>query len=211
MDEDLSYPLHWPPGRTRATHRQPAAFRTDGGRRILSVDDALKRLMPELRRLGARDVIVSTNVRPRRVGELVGADKVADPAVAVYFHLPNGKGPAQQHCIACDRWTRLADNLAAVAAHVEAVRGTMRWGCGDVLQAFAGYKALPAMGAKRAWWEIMGIDRNAPAAQIKARFRELAERHHPDRGGNPNQMAEISAAYEEAQAARLPAAAAENR
>jgi molecular chaperone DnaJ len=54
--------------------------------------------------------------------------------------------------------------------------------------------------AKRDYYEILGVPRNASAAQIKAAFRKLAMQHHPDR--NPGDMAaeqrfkEINEAYE---------------
>src|SRR5262249_31741204 len=70
-----------------------------------------------------------------------GARKSYDVGAAVYFSL--NKKP---YCLPCDRWNRLPDNLAAIAAHLEAMRGMDRWGVGSIEQAFAGYKALPARG-----------------------------------------------------------------
>jgi len=37
---------------------------------------------------------------------------------------------------------------------------------------------------------------NATPQQIKRRYRTLAKRHHPDRGGDQQQMKRIIAAYE---------------
>src|ERR687892_495819 len=54
--------------------------------------------------------------------------------------------------------------------------------------------------AKRDYYEILGVQRNASAGQIKAAFRKLAMQHHPDR--NPGDKAaeqrfkEINEAYE---------------
>ena len=54
--------------------------------------------------------------------------------------------------------------------------------------------------AKRDYYEILGVQRNASAAQIKAAFRKLAMQHHPDR--NPGDKAaeqrfkELNEAYE---------------
>jgi DnaJ-class molecular chaperone len=62
-------------------------------------------------------------------------------------------------------------------------------------QAFAGYKALEGI---RNWWEILGVSPSATAVEIKARRRELLERHHPDKGGDPAQAAEVNAAYDQA-------------
>lgn len=44
-------------------------------------------------------------------------------------------------------------------------------------------------------YAVMGLERGATAAEIKERYRELAKRHHPDRGGG-GELARINAAYE---------------
>ena len=79
--------------------------------------------------------------------------------------------------LACDRWLRVEDNIAAVAAHIGALRGIDRWGVGSVAQAFAGYKRLTATP----WWEVLGIDRQASAVAVKRAYKELAKLHHLDR------------------------------
>lgn len=46
------------------------------------------------------------------------------------------------------------------------------------------------------YYSVLGVDRNAEPAEIKARFRELAKKEHPDRTGDePDRMAEINEAY----------------
>ena len=42
---------------------------------------------------------------------------------------------------------------------------------------------------------VLGLPPNA-TQQIKRRYRSLAKRHHPDRGGDQRQMQRIIAAYE---------------
>jgi DnaJ-domain-containing protein 1 len=44
--------------------------------------------------------------------------------------------------------------------------------------------------------KVLGLPPNATPLQIKRRYRTLAKRHHPDRGGDPKQMQRIIAAYE---------------
>ena len=83
--------------------------------------------------------------------------------------------------LACDRWLRVEDNIAAVAAHIGALRGIDRWGVGSVRQAFAGYKRLTAGDASAPWWEVLGIDRQAPVVAVKKAYKQLAKLHHPDR------------------------------
>ena len=43
---------------------------------------------------------------------------------------------------------------------------------------------------------VLELPPNATRQQIKRRYRVLAKKHHPDRGGDPQQMQRIIAAYE---------------
>lgn len=184
-----AYPLHWPPGWARAKYRRTSSFNRGGNR--LRISDALRRLLPELDRLGARDATISTNVRPHLYDQVGDS---SDPGVAVYFEL-NGSPMV----LACDRWDRSADNLAAIAAHVESLRAQERWGVGSLEQAIAGYKALPALGAAKPWWEVLGLPATATGMQIRARRLELLKDLHPDRpDGDATRAAEVNAAYDQA-------------
>ena len=44
--------------------------------------------------------------------------------------------------------------------------------------------------------KVLGLPTNATPQQIKKRYRDLAKRYHPDRGGDQQQMQRIIAAYE---------------
>jgi DnaJ-domain-containing protein 1 len=43
---------------------------------------------------------------------------------------------------------------------------------------------------------VLGLPPNATRQQIKRRYRTLAKKHHPDRGGDQREMQRIIAAYE---------------
>jgi DnaJ-domain-containing protein 1 len=43
---------------------------------------------------------------------------------------------------------------------------------------------------------VLGLPPTATQQQIKRRYRSLAKRYHPDRGGDQRQMQRIIAAYE---------------
>ncbi len=43
---------------------------------------------------------------------------------------------------------------------------------------------------------VLGLPPNATRQQIKQRYRVLAKKHHPDRGGDQREMQRIIAAYE---------------
>jgi hypothetical protein len=204
------YPLSWPAGWKRTTSRQHGKFnrketdhhrRPDGSTytrqitRDLTVANAVARLQAELDRLGASDAVISTNLRLRLDG-LPRSDQgdPGDPGVALYFRLKK-----QDRCLACDRYWRVADNIAAIAAHIEALRAIERYGVGTLDQAFAGYAALPP--AADAWWLIFNLPQSATLVQVEARFLELARAAHPDAGGSHNDMARLTAAREAARKA----------
>lgn len=46
------------------------------------------------------------------------------------------------------------------------------------------------------YYEVLGLKPNATADEIKAKFRELAQKHHPDRGGDKLKFQEINEAYQ---------------
>lgn len=188
-----TYPLHWPSNWPRARSRRQANFheRTHAGQKPLSIATAMDRLEEELTKLGAKEIVVSTN-RERRVNGMINAagSEPADPGVAVYFQL-KGKDTA----LACDAWDRVADNLNAIAKHIEALRGQERWGVGTIEQAFTGYQALPA---PEQWWQVLGLPRNASRDAITQAYRTLAKSAHPDAGGSEAAMARLTAARDQA-------------
>jgi hypothetical protein len=201
-----AYPLSWPAGRPRSAIRQRARFH----RRIktatresgwqckvgITVRDGVSFVFQELERLGASEIVISSDLETRRDGLPHGnAREPKDPGVAVYFQLESGL-----HCLACDRWDRVADNLAAIGHHIEAIRGIGRWGVGDTLQAFAGYKTLPAVDTERNWWTVLGFDQPPGTLEtVRIRWRQRIAEAHPDRGGSTDQAAEINAAMADAE------------
>jgi hypothetical protein len=201
-----AYPLHWPPHRKRTQYRRRAAFhsqkrethqRTDGStysstsKQSLSVADSRDRLFHELKLLGASKVVISSNLKLKIDGTPLGnQSNPVDPGVAVYFHIT--KLP---HCLSCDAWDRAADNLAAIAKYVEAMRGQIRWGVADVASMFAGFKALPGAvitpasmsvdDAARfvATWAGVTTGTVLDKSCFSDSYRDAARKLHPDANG----------------------------
>jgi len=46
-------------------------------------------------------------------------------------------------------------------------------------------------------YAVLGIDRNSRPSDIVSRYRELANKHHPDHGGDVEKFKRIQNAYEE--------------
>lgn len=200
---DRRYPLSWPTGRPRtpAAARRSASFgkvRSTGRgysqKASLSVWEAVQRLQSQLDLLGAQDVILSTNVELRLDG-MPRSDRrePADPGAALYF-----KFSGRDTVLACDQWDRTADNIVAIAKHIEALRGQDRWGVGTIEQAFAGYQALPA---PEQWFQVLEVGEQASHDDIDRAYRRLARTAHPDAGGSDAAMARLNAARDAGRAA----------
>lgn len=197
---EFAYPTNWPVGRPRTTSRKPALFNS-GGKPLL-FDQAVARLAQQVKAVTPigrdwrmRELTLSTNFelradgRPRRDRGIP-----SDPGVAFFFEL-DGK----PHLLACDRWDSIAGNIAAIAAHIDALRGQERWGVATLHEAFAGHVALPA---PEQWWQVLGLSASAPVDLIQRRYRELARSAHPDTGGSEAAMARLNAARDEGLKAR---------
>ena len=50
--------------------------------------------------------------------------------------------------------------------------------------------------AKRDYYEVLGVGKNASADEIKKAFRKAAIEHHPDKGGDETKFKEVNEAYE---------------
>ena len=214
-----AYPHSWPIGkaRTSVTDRKEARFsssdrktqiRYDGStysymvKKVLTVAVATERLFAEINsysraghdwRIDPDDVIISTNIRLRLDGRpYSGQREPEDSGVAVYFKLDK-----IQYCFPCDKWDRVADNIAAIASHLGAMRGMERWGVGESHDVFTGFKALPA-SVTLSCWDVLGIKATKDIGLIKTQFRGKAFDAHPDHGGTQEAFTALQSAYEQA-------------
>ena len=180
------YPLQWPAGRPRtASYAKKTGRFTHYGRDINNLE-AAARVEGELERLGVKDGLLSTNMELRLDGR-PRSDRAApsDDGVCLYFTL---KG--KPYALACDRYYGVAQNIAAIAAHLEATRAIERHGVATAAEMFTAFEALPA---PKTWWEVLGF-KSVPLSRqhVSDRFRELAQNHHPDKGGSHAAMAELT-------------------
>ena len=185
-----AYPLHWPPGRQRSARPERARF-------DVSFVRARDGLIEEIRLLGARHPVLSTNIPLRRDGLPYAAQKEPeDTGVAVYFQHGD-----QSMCFSCDRWDRVRDNIRAVSKTIEAMRGIERWGTGEMVQAaFSGFAALPAPGhaSPARWRETLGVGGSASLDEAEAAYRAAIKKAHPDVGGSPEAFHAVQTAISQA-------------
>lgn len=207
------YPLAWPAGWKRMLPGQRDIGRFARRREArsgtnwrplegLTLTQACQRLVDELERFGIPedDIVISTNVRTRLDGlPRSGEREPDDPGAVVYW-----RDAGQNRCMAIDRYSKVAQNVAALAATIDAMRAIERHGGAVVLdRAFTGFTALPApivAGMKRDWSIVLGLAEllKPTADAVQRAYRRLAAQHHPDRGGTAAAMAEINAARDEA-------------
>lgn len=204
-----AFPLQWPAGwkRTDANQRTEARFGRASRRsytgtfetgRKLTINEAVDRVRAELQRMARTDdVVISTNLELRLDGlPRSGQSNPADPGAAVYWRDARVDGWPTR-CMAIDRYDRVADNLAAIAATLEAMRAIERHGGAAILdRAFTGFSALPAPESGRPWHIVLGCPAHASTEHVRANYRRARGAFHPDRGGDTETFAAIQRAWE---------------
>jgi hypothetical protein len=167
--------------------------------KLLSVTDGVTRVLGELERMGVdkQDVIISTNVRTRLDGLPRSGEREPDDKGAAVYWKASGK---PMRCMASDQYTLVADNLAAIAATLEAMRAIERHGGAQILdRAFTGFAALPE-NATQPWREVLGLSGSGfiSVEVVESRYKELAMKHHPDKGGDAEKFRALVAARDAA-------------
>lgn len=198
-----AYPLKWPDGWPRARGREWGRFA-----RNLDTDRTLDQLMDELRRLGATNIVISTNLKPRNVSARPDADPRADPGVAIYFTYN-----AKSMSMAQDRFDNVGKNARSLTLAIDAMRAIERHGGGYMMQrSFDGFAALPPPSdgkgyEKRPWRSVLELSETVYGALPKANqlilaeaaYRQTSRAAHPDvPGGSAERMAELNVAIEDA-------------
>ncbi len=194
MTPERQYPLQWPDGWKRTQNPGKSQFST-------GMDKATRGLLDEIRKLGGTLPVISSNAQYRLDGmPYARQGYIGDVGVAVYFQ--RNRKPM---VFACDNYWTVQDNIHAIAKTIEALRAIERHGSSSMMErAFTGFTALPApivAGMKRPWRDVLEFfdsPRALSADDIEARYRRLAAKHHPDKGGDTAKMAELNVARDEA-------------
>jgi hypothetical protein len=187
------HPLAWPPGRPRTKVRRRGDFKS--GERRITLEAAADRLDLEIGRLGGIYPLLSSNMELRLDGRpRADRGQPADPGVCVYFRLKD-----QPIALACDTFTEVAQNIAAIANHIDAMRRQERYGVATAAEMLRAFVALPAPEQPaRPWNEVFGVMAEAATEEhITTLYRVLAKRVAHDEA----KLAELNVARDQALAA----------
>lgn len=190
-ESQTAYPLAWPAGWPRTPyHKRETSHRFGGSIHGLTFDRARRQLQDELGRLGARNVVISTNVPLRQDGNPYAGAATArmdDPGVAVYFTLRD-----RPLSMARDGYANIAANMRSLFLAIDGMRQLERHGGSYMMErAFSGFTALPP---PQTCWQILGIPKGS-AENIRKAFKEQAQRSGA--GGNID-MGQLVKARDEA-------------
>jgi hypothetical protein len=160
-----AYPLSWPAGWPRHKGPQDSDQRFKGP--TFQWDRVYRGLKEELRRIGATNIVVSTNQPLRGDGMPYAQQRnIQDVGVAAYFTRGD-----KSLVMAQDRFWSIIGNMRSLTMAIEGLRQMERHGGATMMErAFDGFLALPA---PEDCWSILGIDREII---LKMRSRE----HHPN-------------------------------
>lgn len=197
MSEPTRYPLAWPKHKARRKTQIRGSFgegKDGGGTRPVTLATAVNRLEDQVARLGGNLSILSTNIELRMDGRPKGGQTPADPAICLYFQL---KG--EPVAMACDTFSEVAQNIAAVAAHIEATRRIERYGVATTAEMLQAFMALPPPSAEnrppKPWHEIFGVvPETATMETIDALYRVKMRAT----GGDEKAQMEINVARDQA-------------
>lgn len=184
-----AYPLQWPAGWPRMEgRRQRARFGT-------SFAHARDALLDEVRLLGGRNVVISSNVALRRDGlPYANQGEPDDPGIAVYFEMGG-----EPRCFPCDRWDRTRDNLQAIRLSIAALRGLDRWGAKHMVDAaFRGFAALPPPSAPGHWSRELELEMPCSLEQAERAWRSLCKITVQQDGQDSPRLYRLNAAIEQA-------------
>lgn len=118
----------------------------------------------------------------------------------------------RRYTVECGTYKSPLDNLRAAQLTIEYLwRAMEHYGATmtdklleqQFARFFLGFEAAPDDTAlllgdgSQAWWDVLGVPKDADRATITNAFRALAKTHHPDAGGSPDDFKRLKAAYDQ--------------
>jgi hypothetical protein len=122
--------------------------------------------------------------------------------VRMTSHVGSGRQIRYFHCPSCSRWTT---SVYSEVFRADTKMRTRRPGetetrsTGSVKERLENWLQAIAVSDP---YRTLGLSPNASDQSLRERYLSLARTHHPDRGGEPEQMRKINDAYERVLASR---------
>ncbi|MGI4877563.1 MAG: hypothetical protein ACRYG4_08765 [Janthinobacterium lividum] len=145
-DISFAYPLRWPSGRRRTVAPHHGSYQHPLGTiSATEGDDALRRLRAQFwaAGIGAIEVTCDQPIAPVGAGHVLLEPVPADCGVAVHFTVGG-----DAFALACDGYASLANNIASIAAHIDALRWQHERGRVSIEDSLRGFSVqLPTAAA----------------------------------------------------------------
>ncbi|WP_435147676.1 J domain-containing protein [Halobaculum sp. P14] len=175
--------------------RTPADERSANRSFEVSLSDAFEDLEGELDRLGVDDFRYSFDADARqRDGRPYARARPDDPSFVLRWSMGGA-----QYAVACDRYSRLRDNVRTVGLYVREKRKMESRPVATGESEFANAR-LPSgddvVEADPAPHTVLGVASDASEARIRDAYREKVKEVHPDNGGDPQAFHRVQRAKE---------------
>jgi len=183
--------IDWPAGFERTNSQD----RERNSRFDLSLSDSFDELEAELDRLGVEDHRYSFDADGRKTDQRpYSRSNPDDPGFVLRWTMDG-----QQYAAACDRWSRLRDNVRTVGLYLREKRKMEGRPVETGSDEFANARlpaADDAIEATEPPHAVLGIDPDAADSTIKDAARERIKQSHPDQGGSIEELQRVREAKE---------------
>ena len=199
------YPLDWPANKPRTPSWDQKAGRflkknNSHYNRGITLRESIARVSSELRAFGTIDLDdcgLRTMLQTRNDGQFrANQGNPADVGAVLMF-----RHQGRESIIAIDVYTKVEQNIAAIASSLSSLRTLERHDSTILDAALSGFHALPSPIATPHWRAVLAVpDGEVTLEQVKRQYRVMMSRAHPDKGGHQNTAAAVSRAYDDAKA-----------
>lgn len=184
--------IDWPPqfDRTADHEREP------NNSFDVTLARAFSDLETELDRLGVDDYDYEFDAQQRKKDKRPYSRANSDDPSFVLRWSMGG----EQYAVACDRYSRLRDNVRTVGHYLNEKRKMEDRPVETGESEFANARLPPGEGedsvvvagsASKQPHEVLGVDPDAPDAVVRGAYRELLKERHPDHGGTEAEFREL--------------------
>ncbi|MFC7202843.1 J domain-containing protein [Haloferax namakaokahaiae] len=187
--------LNWPPNFPRTPDRD----RTRNNNLDVTMSRAFSDLEKTLDRLGADDYDYEFDAQQRKKDKRPYANaRPDDPSFVVRWSMDG-----EQFAVACDRYSRLRDNVRTVGMYLEEKRkmesrpvATGESEFSNARLPPADEEAVVAAPASQEPHEVLDVEPDAHREEVKTAYYALVQGRHSDKGGSRREFDELQEAKE---------------